>query len=132
MRKQARPDIRFLQQEGPERRRVLLLIPRTQAMHSNLFRPTQWTQESTQVLEQQFGDFKGSEMPTMRHLSPARVNACVNLRRNNFDPPVIFVPTLTISRVLSYVCSAPERITNATTPPCGRSSPPGHAVVDGW
>src|SRR5260370_29828255 len=60
------------------------------------------------------------------------VNACVNLRRNNFDPPVIFVPTLTISRVLSYVCSAPERITNATTPPCGRSSPPGHSVVDGW
>src|SRR6266566_6323193 len=72
MRKQARPDIRFLQQEGPERRRVLLLIPRTQAMHSNLFRPTQWAQESTQVLDQQFGDFKGSEMPTMRHLSPAR------------------------------------------------------------
>src|SRR5712692_6778453 len=62
----------------------------------------------------------------------AAVNACVILRRNNFDPPVIFVPTLTISRVLSYVCSAPERITDATTPPCGRSSPPGHAVVDGW
>src|SRR5260370_20834393 len=60
------------------------------------------------------------------------VNACVNLRRNKFDPPVIFVPTLTISRVLSYVCSAPDRITDATTPPCGSSSPPGHSVVDGW
>src|SRR5579864_7795411 len=62
----------------------------------------------------------------------SNVNACVILRRNNFDPPVIFVPTLTLSRVLSSVCSAPERITDATTPPCGRSSPPGHAVVDGW
>jgi transposase InsO family protein len=60
------------------------------------------------------------------------VNACVNLRRNNFDPPVIFVPTVTISRVLSYVCSAPERSSDATPPPCGSSSPPGHTVVDGW
>src|SRR6266496_6239478 len=39
---------------------------------------------------------------------------------------------LTISRVLSCVCSAPERIIDATGPPCGRASPPGHSVVDGW
>src|SRR6266566_3214232 len=39
---------------------------------------------------------------------------------------------LTISRVLSCVCSAPERIIDATSPPCGRASPPGHSVVDGW
>src|SRR5258708_15834636 len=29
------------------------------------------------------------------------VNACVNLRRNNFDPPVIFFPKLTHSKILT-------------------------------
>src|SRR2546421_11529959 len=34
------------------------------------------------------------------------VNACVNLRRNNFDPLRIFFPMLTNSRVLSSACPA--------------------------
>ena len=58
------------------------------------------------------------------------VNAYVILRPNNFDPPVIFLAMLTISKVLSYVCST-QKI-DATTPPCGRSSPPGRSVMDGW
>src|SRR5260370_4657083 len=40
----------------------------------------------------------------MRHsctLFDALVNACVNLRRNNFDPPVIFFPKLTHSKILT-------------------------------
>ena len=59
------------------------------------------------------------------------VNACVILRRNNFDPPVIFFPTLTPPG-FSLPFVLPQSDIDATTPPCGRSSPPGHAVVDGW
>src|SRR5258708_13916507 len=36
---------------------------------------------------------------TANRLTP--VNACVNLRRNNFDPPVIFFPKLTHSKILT-------------------------------
>src|SRR5438105_7208344 len=41
------------------------------------------------------------------------------------------VSQVTISKVLSSVGAATQQV-NAATPPCGRSSPPGHAVVDGW
>src|SRR2546421_6563633 len=62
------------------------------------------------------------------------VNACVIVRRNKFDPP-LFSPfsysQLTTSKVHSHVCSATQQM-DAATPPCGRSSPPGHSVVDGW
>jgi excisionase family DNA binding protein len=65
---------------------------------------------------------------------PRTVNARVILRRNNFDPPrqhPFPFQQLTLSKVLSHVCSATQQI-GVATPPCGRSSPPGHAVVDGW
>src|SRR5258708_13018388 len=39
----------------------------------------------------------------------SRVNACVNLRRNNFDPLLIFFPRLTNYQVLTSVCSATQR-----------------------
>src|SRR3989442_15861767 len=39
---------------------------------------------------------------------------------------------LTNYRVLSSVGSATRADQRLTTPPCSRSSPPGHAVVDGW
>ncbi len=62
------------------------------------------------------------------------VNACVLVRRNKFDPP-LFSPfsysQLTTSKVHAHVCSATEQM-DAAPPPCGRSSPPGHSVVDGW
>jgi len=51
--------------------------------------------------------------------------------RNNFDPPVICLSKLTISKVHSHICSETQQI-GAATPPCGRSSPPGRSVVDGW
>src|SRR6266699_2342719 len=38
---------------------------------------------------------------------------------------------VTISKVLSSVGATTQQV-NAAPPPCGRSSPPGHAVVDGW
>jgi hypothetical protein len=38
---------------------------------------------------------------------------------------------LTSSKALSHICSATEQI-GAVAPPCGRPSPPGHAVVNGW
>jgi hypothetical protein len=62
------------------------------------------------------------------------VNACVNLRRNKFDPPLFSTCSysqLTTSKVHAHVCAATQQM-NAATPPCGKSSPPGHAVVDGW
>ena len=62
------------------------------------------------------------------------VNACVNLRRNKFDPPLFSTCSysqLTTSKVPAHVCAATQQM-NAATPPCGKSSPPGHAVVDGW
>src|SRR5260370_5105211 len=61
------------------------------------------------------------------------VNARVNLRRNNFVPLVrwLFLSTIdTLQSSLSrLLCQTADR---TATPPCGRSSPPGHAVVDGW
>src|SRR2546426_10721674 len=41
------------------------------------------------------------------------------------------VSQVTISKVLSSVGATTQQV-NAAPPPCGRSSPPGHAVVDGW
>src|SRR5437588_3611320 len=41
------------------------------------------------------------------------------------------VSQVTISKVLSLVGAATQPV-HAAPPPCGRSSPPGHAVVDGW
>src|SRR5437763_1435341 len=38
---------------------------------------------------------------------------------------------IAISKVLSSGGAATQPV-NAAPPPCGRSSPPGHAVVDGW
>src|SRR2546421_1153255 len=46
----------------------------------------------------------------MLTLSCLRVNARVNLRRNNFDPLLIFFPMVTTYRVLSSVGSATQRI----------------------
>jgi hypothetical protein len=62
------------------------------------------------------------------------VNACVNLRRNKFDPPLFSTfsySQLITSKVHAHVCTATQQM-DAATPPCGRASPPGHAVVDGW
>jgi len=47
--------------------------------------------------------------PSSRH-NASRVNARVNLRRNNFDPLLIFFPMLTTYRVLSSVGSVTQRI----------------------
>jgi hypothetical protein len=61
------------------------------------------------------------------------VNACVILRRNNFDPPLSYsfsYSQLTTSKIHAQVCSATQQM-DAATPPCGRSSPPGRSVVDG-
>src|SRR6266581_115087 len=61
-----------------------------------------------------------------------RVNACVILRRNNFDHPFVlcFLPVTNLQSSLSRLfCHTADR---CGSPPCGRSSPPGHAVVDGW
>src|SRR5260221_10213637 len=60
------------------------------------------------------------------------VNACVNLRRNNFDPPVIFFPTLTHSKILTpsfshtaVRCSSPtlRQIVSTWTRCGGRLAP---------
>ncbi len=65
--------------------------------------------------------------------SSEAVNARVILRRNNFDPLVrwLFLSTIdTLQSSLSrLLCHTADR---TATPPCGRSSPPGHAVVNGW
>src|SRR2546421_10522446 len=59
------------------------------------------------------------------------VNACVNLRRNNFDPPHFLSNGDNLQGSLFRLpCHAENQ--RSTTPPCGRSSPPGHPVVDGW
>jgi hypothetical protein len=65
------------------------------------------------------------------------VNACVNLRPNNFDPPcqlpVPFNSTqqVTHSETSAHACSTVQKM-GTVPPPCGRSSPPGHPVVYGW
>ncbi len=60
------------------------------------------------------------------------VNACVILRRDNFDHPFVLciLPVTNLQSSLSRLfCHTTDR---CGPPPCGRSSPPGHAVVDGW
>ena len=65
-------------------------------------------------------------------LKVLNVNACVILRRDNFDHPFVlcFLPVTNLQSSLSRLfCHTTDR---CGPPPCGRSSPPGHAVVDGW
>jgi hypothetical protein len=59
------------------------------------------------------------------------VNACVILRRNNFDPLLIFSPRMTTYRVLRSVSTA-TKANQRCPPPATGASPPGHPVVDGW
>ncbi len=60
------------------------------------------------------------------------VNACVILRRDNFDHPFVlcFLPVTNLQGSLSHLFCTEQM--DATTPPCGGSSPPGRSVVDGW
>ncbi len=60
------------------------------------------------------------------------VNACVILRPDNFDPPFVlcFLPVNTLQSSLSRLFF--HTADRCGPPPCGRSSPPGHSVVDGW
>jgi hypothetical protein len=60
------------------------------------------------------------------------VNAGVILRRNNFDPLLIFSPRMTTYRVLRSVCAATRVNQRCGPPPAKGASPPGHTVVDGF
>ena len=63
--------------------------------------------------------------------SVSLVNACVNLRRDNFDHPFVLCFLLVDYFQVSHsrlFCQSKDRC----PPPCGRSSPPGRSVVDGW
>ena len=59
------------------------------------------------------------------------VNACVILRRNNFDPPH-FLSTGDNLRGSAFRLLCQESDSAMRPPPAQGASPPGHSVVDGW
>ena len=96
----------------------------------------QETQGSSRAREQVKGPLRDRQSPRSFVLSipaPAQlVNACVNLRRDNFDHPCVlcFLPVANLQSSHSRLfCHTTDR---CGPPPCGRSSPPGRSVVDGW